>query len=251
MPEEFVDRDLSGARFENVNLTGATFRGTFFSDVSFQGCVLTNVDISAELQNVTINGIDVAALINVELDRRHPERSKLRPKDAAGFREAWPVIEGLWSETIARARQLDPELLHEQVDGEWSFIETLRHLVFASDAWVGRVILGNLSPWDSLDLPFDELPDIEGIPRDRDARPSLETMLELRADRMATVRRVLDGLTDDQLASSTTVETAGWPDPDSYPVRRALGIILNEEWWHRQFAERDLDALAARGSASG
>jgi hypothetical protein len=38
---------------------------------------------------------------------------------------------------------LDPALLHESVAGEWSFTETLRHLVFATDAWVRRAVLGD------------------------------------------------------------------------------------------------------------
>ena len=32
---------------------------------------------------------------------------------------------------------------------------------------------------------------------------------------------------------------------DAPLVREVLDTILNEEWWHRQFAERDLDALDA------
>jgi hypothetical protein len=31
------------------------------------------------------------------------------------------VLEPLWQQTVARARELDPELLHQRVDGEWSF----------------------------------------------------------------------------------------------------------------------------------
>ena len=86
-----------------------------------------------------------------------------------------------------------------------------------------------------------------GIPRDRDARPSLEEVLALRADRMGTVRRVVADLTDDQLDGSTEpVSEPGWPPSESFPVREVLATILNEEWWHRQFAERDLDALTAR-----
>jgi hypothetical protein len=34
--------------------------------------------------------------------------------------------------------------------------------------------------------------------------------------------------------------------PRSFPVREVLMVILDEEWWHRQFAERDLAALATR-----
>jgi hypothetical protein len=135
-----------------------------------------------------VNGVDVGPLIEAELDRRHPERTKLRPTDAARYRQAWDVIERLWAETVGRAQQLDPALMHERVDGEWSFIETLRHLVFATDAWVRRAMLGDPSPWDPLDLPWDQMPDIAGIPRDRDVRPSLDDVLALRADRMGTVR---------------------------------------------------------------
>ena len=56
------------------------------------------------------------------------------------------MVERLWDGTVARARRLDPDLLHESVDGEWSFIETLRHLVFATDSWIRRAILGDPAP---------------------------------------------------------------------------------------------------------
>lgn len=179
----------------------------------------------------------------------HPDRVKMRPVDADGFREAWEVLERLWQGTVERARGMAPELLHERVDGEWSFIETLRHLVFATDAWVKRAILGEPSPWDRLDLPHDEMPDIADVPRDRDARPSLDEVLALRADRMGTVRQVIADLTDERLAAMTSpVLEPGYPESESFPVRRCLGAIVNEEWEHRLYAERDLDALEARMS---
>ena len=53
----------------------------------------------------------------------------MRPTTAAGFAEAWEILERLWAGTIDRAGSLSPDLLHDSVDGEWSFIETLRHLV--------------------------------------------------------------------------------------------------------------------------
>jgi hypothetical protein len=138
-----------------------------------------------------------------------------------------------------------PELLHESVDGEWSFIETLRHLVFATDAWIRRAVLGDPAPWDPLDLPWDEMADTPGVPRDRSARPSLDEVLALRRDRMSTVRQVIDGLTDASLDDQTApVPGPGWPPPHSFPVRECLLVILNEEWQHRRFAERDLDVLA-------
>ena len=251
---EFTQDDLSGSRFERVDLTGSEFRASDlcearFRGVDFRGVVMTGVEmcdvrIDGEFKSLLINGVDVAPLVEAELDRRDPDRPKMRPTDPAGFREAWDIVERLWEGTVERARGLDPELLHESVGGEWSFIETLRHLAFATDSWVRRALLGDPSPWDPLDLPWDEMPDTPGVPRDREVRPSLDEALALRRGRMATVRTVMDGLTDETLAASTErVEGPGWPPPESFPVREVLLIVLNEEWYHRIFAERDLDAL--------
>ncbi len=239
--------DLSGAKLRAVDLTGARLHGVDMSGVVVRGALLLGVDIYGEIENVTINGVDIGPLVNAELDRRYPDRAKMRPADPAGFREAWDLLDGLWVETVERARRLPPELLHESVDDEWSFIETLRHLVFATDCWVRRAILGDPSPWDSLSLPWDEMPDTPGVPRDREARPSLDAVLELRRDRMSTVSQVIEGLTDASLDGHTeAVEGPGWPEPRSYPVRECLLTVLNEEWEHRLYAERDLDALQAR-----
>jgi hypothetical protein len=41
----------------------------------------------------------------------------LRPADPAGFREAWRILERLWDQTVERARRLDPDTLHERVEG--------------------------------------------------------------------------------------------------------------------------------------
>jgi hypothetical protein len=254
---DFVQSDLSGSRFERVDLTGArlfavdlsgaSFRGVALNGAVMRGVELGNVDITGEILNLTINGVDVGPLIESELDRRYPDRAKMRPTDPAGFREAWDILERLWDGTVSRARELPPEALHESVDDEWSFIETLRHLVFASEAWVRRVILGDPAPWDALSLPWDEMPDTPGVPRDRSARPSLDTVLALRRDRMSSVRQVIDGLTDETLDSRTEpVHGPGWPRPHDYLVRECLLIVLNEEWEHRLYAERDLAALRAR-----
>jgi uncharacterized damage-inducible protein DinB len=256
---DFIGADLRGARFERTDLTGARLHrvdlnGAEFRSVDLTGALMWDVDlvdaeIHGEVMNLTINDVDVGSLIEAELNKRDPDRARLRPADPAGFREAWDVIERLWGETVERARRQPPELLHEPVNGEWSFTETLRHLVFATDAWIRRGILGDPAPWDALDLPWDGMEDTPGVPRDRDARPSLDTVLELRRDRMATVRQVIEGLTDESLAAHTDpVEGPGWPPPRSFPVRQCLLVILSEEWHHRLYAERDLDILLAGGA---
>lgn len=245
----FEDVYLTDARFHDVDLTNARFRLVDLTGVTMRGAVLVNVDISGEIENLRVNGVDVAPLVEAELDRRYPDRVAMRPADADGFREAWTVLERLWEQTVERARALPPALLHERVDDEWSFIETLRHLVFATDAWVTRALLGEPSPWDPLDLPHDEMPDDVNVPRNREARPSLDEVLDLRADRGATVRRVLDELTDEKLAGTTEpVMAPGYPGHESFAVRRCLQAVVDEEWEHRLYAERDLAVLEARSS---
>ncbi len=240
----FEHTDLSGARLRAVDLSGADLRGIALNGAVLRGVELANVDIWGEIENVTINGVDIGPLIEAELNRRYPDRARMRPADPAGFADAWAILERLWGQTIERARRLPPELLHESVDGEWSFTETLRHLVFATDSWIRRAILGDPAPWDPLGLPWDEMPDTPDVPRDREARPSLDTVLDLRRDRMATVRQVIEGLTETSLDGHTqAVEGRDWPPPRSFPVRECLLIILNEEWEHRLYAERDLNAL--------
>jgi len=184
---EFREQDLTGARFERVSLRGATFtqvflndarmravdltgaqiRGALFHQSRLRGVELGDVEISGELQNVVVNGVDIAPLVDAELNRRMPERARMRPEDSDGFRAAWAILERLWEGTVARARTLPEAALHRSVD-EWSFIQTLRHLNFASAAWVGRMILGNAAPWHPLHLPWDEAPGWDGIPWDRE-----------------------------------------------------------------------------------
>jgi hypothetical protein len=254
---DFAQEDLTGSTFHQVHLDAAAFREVSFRDARFEdvdltgvvvsGAYLVDLELTGEFRNLVVNGIDVVPLVEAELDRRYPERPVMRPTDPAGFRVAWDTLERLWSETVGRARRLDPALLHERVDGEWSFIETQRHLVFATDAWINRALLGDPAPWHPLDLPHDDMPDEPSVPRDQEARPSLDEVLAVRAERQAVVRRVIEGLTDDQLAAATTpVTEPGYPESVSFPVQRCVGCIVDEEFWHRTYAERDLAVLEQR-----
>jgi hypothetical protein len=252
---DFYDQDLAGSRFERVNLRGATFsqvdlsgvrvRGSIIDGGQLRGVELVDLEINGELRNVVINGVDVGPLVEAELNRRMPERAKMRPDDPDGFREAWAILERLWAGTVARARTFPDAELHRGIDGEWSFIQTLRHLGFATAAWVERLMLGNVSPWHPLDLPWDEAPGWDGIPWDREARPSLAEVLKVRRERQATVRQVMAALTSEQLAATVTRTEPGYPRRENFPVRECLLIVLNEEWEHRLNAERDLTALVA------
>lgn len=247
---------------EPVHHQGLTVAGVALTDGQVQDVVVTRgnlwrvrmrgvwigeVEIDGDIAGLRVNGVDVGPLVEAELDRRHPQRALMRPVDLAGFRTAWDVLEALWAGTVERARALPPDLLHERVDGEWSFVQTLRHLLYATDIWVRRPILGDPLPWHPLSLPFDGLEQDPAVPCDPDARPGLDEVLALRADRRAGVRAVLEGLTEESLAGSTEpVEGPGFPGPGRFPVAKCLRTVVNEEWQHRLYAERDLDVLAAR-----
>ena len=96
---DFVGENLSRSRFDEVYLTNASW-----------------------IDNLLVNGVGVVLLVQAERDRR----AKMRLADARGFREAWAIHQRLWQQTVDRARGMAPELLHERVDAEWSFIETPR-----------------------------------------------------------------------------------------------------------------------------
>jgi uncharacterized damage-inducible protein DinB len=242
------DEDMTGVSFTAVTFNNARFRSCELHHVVMRGVEISNTTIDGEVQNLVINGVDVAPLVEATLDGRYPDRPKFRPTAASGFRDAWDLNERLWDSTVARARALPGELLHESVDGEWSFIQTLRHLAFATESWVGRCILGDPDPWHPLSLPWDQMAPRPGIPHDREARPSLDEALALRLEAMAMMRQVVDGLTDEQLDTHTRpLVGPGWPDEgETFPIRECLLVVLNEEWWHRMYAERDLAVLENR-----
>ncbi|SDP60594.1 DinB superfamily protein [Pedococcus dokdonensis] len=240
----FRRHDLTGAVFDDTWLTGARFRNVAMKGARITGSQVVDVVITGDVEGLVVNGVDVTEFVEAELTRREPDRVKMRPRTPAQFRAAWDILERRWAETFERAGRLDPELLHTRVDDEWSFIETQRHLVFATDSWIRRALLGDPSPWSPLDLPHDDMGDIPAVPRDPDARPSLDEVLALRRDRMTTMREVVDGLTDEQLAGRTTpVTEPGYPESRDFLVADVVGCIINEEWQHHQYAIRDLAVL--------
>jgi uncharacterized damage-inducible protein DinB len=173
-----------------------------------------------------------------ELDRRHPERTKLRPTDVSGLRQAFDVVEEMWARTIERARRLPPPKLHERVDGEYSFVETLRHLLFAWDAWLTRMVLRVPDAYHEWSVPPD-------LPADAppDTGPDLDPVLEVRAERSARIRDYLSRATAADLTSVVSP-----PDPSGHPqgdhrVLYCFRVVLNEEWWHHRYAARDLAVL--------
>ena len=119
----FISENLTGSRFEDVYLTGSRFHDVDLTNARFhlvdltgaviRGAALVNVDISGEIENLRVNGVDVAPLVEAELNRRYPDRVKMRPTDAEGFREAWKILAPLWAQTAKRGRHRPPDTPHQ------------------------------------------------------------------------------------------------------------------------------------------
>jgi len=230
--------DLRGARFTDCDLTGVTIRDGW----------LVNVSISGHLSNVTVNGVDVSDFVSAELDRRHPERVQFRECESADdIRAMWDTIERLWAQAVERAGRLAPAALTRQVNEEWSFAQTLRHLVFITDAWASRTVLDEEMPYHPIGLPQSWYPaaDAAALGIDLTARPDYGEILAVRADRMAVMRRIVAGLTDDDLGRLCHRSPApGYPD-EQPSVVNCIAVVMDEEIEHYRFATRDLAVLEA------
>jgi hypothetical protein len=233
--------DHRDARFVEADFTGARFHGVMFSDVKISDAWLANVDISGLVLGLSVNGVDVTGYVEAELNKRHPERLLLTPHDPDGVRRAWQTVEELAAATVDRARALAPEKLDESVDGEWSFLETLRHLVFATDRWITGPVLGDADPFHRLGRPNDPVDEVPAGMFDLDAQPTLDEVLVVRHERMARVGRYIDDVDAGELARVVTSPNGG-----TTTVEYCLHVIFREEWWHDQYATRDLAVLESR-----
>ncbi len=254
------DRDIShtdafrAAKFTGCDLTDARFRDCDMTRVKIIDAWLVDVNVSGYLEKLVVNDVDVTAFVEAELNRRHPERAQLRQvRTAQDFRAMWDTIEGLWAAAVERAERLPEPARHERVEDEWSFVETLRHLVFATDAWVSRTVLDEPMPYHRLGLTHTaySAADAAALGIDLDARPSYAEVLQARTDRMALVRGIVDGLTDSELERPCTRAPApGYPE-ESRTVGGCLGVMMDEECEHHRYATRDLAVLEARSQGQG
>ena len=250
MAAEYHQTDaFRGARFTESNLSGARFHDCDLNGVKISDSSLVDVQVSGVIGNLVVNDVDVTEFVETELDRRHPERVQVRDiKTADDYRAMWDTVERLWADTVARAERLPEAVRHERVDGEWSFVETMRHLVFATDAWASRRVLDEPMPYHRVGLPQSSYPPAAALAIGVDvaARPSFAEVVGVRAERMAVIRRIVDGLTDTEL-ERMCVRTAapGYPEVP-YPVGRCLRVVMREEVEHHRYAVRDLAVLEGR-----
>jgi hypothetical protein len=230
--ERFVDQDFSASEFREC-----TFDGT-----RFIGVVMENVVIDGLVTHLVVNDVDVTAYVESELDRRHPVRVLIRSDNPADLLEGSRQLRSAWVATIDRMRA-SPGLERCTVNGEWSALQTLRHLVFVHDSWFRRCVLGSEEPFSSIGLGPDFVPDREQQGLDLKADPDLDEVVAVRDNQAAELDAWLRTVTPAQLAAIAPI-----PDGDGWPpyargrsTRQCLGTVLNEEWAHHGFCVRDLE----------
>ena len=240
-------------RFEDEDLTGAEFRECDLSRARMVGVVMQDAEIDGHVTNLVVNGVEVMPYVEAELDRRHPVRVPLRSDRPEDLREAWRQLAEDWAGTTARVRSMPEGSEHRGIHGEWSMVETLRHLVFVHDSWFRRCVLGRTEPFTPMGLGPPYVMNREDIELDPSARPSLDEVLAVRARQATEIQSWLATLTPGHLAQAAPV-----PDDDRWPpyargrtVRQCLGTVLNEEWAHHRFCVRDLDRLSRQESSPG
>lgn len=236
MPEEF-EGDLSDAMFWGADLRGARFRDVNLTDVRISHALLFNVDIDAMVDKLVVNGVDVTAYVN-ERDAWHPLRSMLRASTPEDMRIAWAILEDEWAKTVARAIALPEAKLHESVDGEFTFVQTLRHLVFAMDKWFTSPVLRE--PFDPIGLPNTGSLGFPWPGLDYALTPSVSEALAVRADRATRFRDYVGSVAASDLTRPVDVLENG-----VNPLQDCVWTVFEEEFWHNRYVLRDLKQLEA------
>jgi hypothetical protein len=233
----FKDQDLTDAEFRECDLTRARLIGVVMQDAVIDGLVT----------NLVVNGVEVMSYVEAELDRRYPVRLLLRSADPADLLQAVRQLRAGWAETIERLRAMPRGSEQRRVGGEWSAVETQRHLVFVHDSWFRRCCLGSTEPFTAIGLASEFVPDQEEQGLDRAAAPSLDEVLAVRDVQGAELERWLSTVTADQLSAPAPVPAGpGWPPyARGKSVLECVQVVLGEEWAHHGFCVRDLDLLGS------
>jgi DinB superfamily/Pentapeptide repeats (8 copies) len=233
------------ARFEDQDLTDAEFRECDFTRARLIGVVMQDAVIDGLVSNLVVNGVEVTSYVEAELDRRHPVRLLIRSADPADLGQAFRQLRTDWADTLERLRGLPKGSEHERVGGEWSTVETLRHLVFVHDSWFRRCCLGSTKLFNAIGLAPEFVPDQEEQGVDRSAAPSLEEVLAVRDVQGAELEGWLSTVTADELSAPAPVPAGlGWPPyARGKSVLECVHVVLDEEWAHHGFCVRDLDLL--------
>ena len=237
-------KEFEGATFVKSSFKNATLRFSDVSGMTMRAVDVGGLDIDSHdlfFGSLFVNGVDVVPLVDAELNRQFPGRELQKAQTPHGLREGWSAVRSAWRETVAGTPH---GLVDAHVEDEWSLSQTLRHLILATDAWLGGGILRKEQPFHDIGLLFTGG---DGMGFDtailREELPTYEETLEVRAERQQQVTGFLTTATADLLAEE---RENPWGGGDWHPsVGDCIRVILEEEWAHLRYIRRDLALLRA------
>lgn len=248
--------DLKGAEFVGANLQGARFTECGLSGIVVRGSEIARAELDSPWlfegeSFLLVNGVDVLPLVDAELNRRFPGRELRHAVTPADLRAGWAALQRAWQAALDRAAAMPAGTVDISVAGEWSFAQTLRHLVMAIDTWLNKAILQRPDPYHPIGQPDGSFT-ADGADDSVFSTevPAYAGVLEVWAGRQTMVRDFLAGVSPLELDAARRN-----PHAPEYQetVRSCLHTIIEEEWEHLRYALRDLDAIEAGrvgGSAS-
>lgn len=233
---------FEGATFVRTSFRGATLRSCDVSGVTMRSVDAAGLDIDSHdlfFGSLIVNGVDVVPFVEAELNREFPGRELQRSQTPEGLRDGWAAVQAAWETTVANT---PPGLVDAHVEDEWSLAQTLRHLVLATDAWLGGGIMGREQPFHEIGLIFTGAAEMGfDVSIFRADTPAFEDIVAVRAERQQQVTDFLSTATPELLAEE---RDDPWGSNDWHPtVGDCVRVILEEEWAHLRYVRRDLALL--------
>lgn len=235
-------REFEGATFVKASFKGASVRFSDVSGVTMRSVEVNGLDIDSHdlfFGSLLVNGVDVVPLVDAELNRQFPGRELQKSQTPEGLREGWVAVQSAWQDTVTGT---PPHLVRAHVEDEWSLADTLRHLILATDAWLGGGILRIQQPFHEVGQIFTGAAEMGfDLSVFRVDPPTYEEVLAVRAERQQMVTDFLATATEDLLAEE---RQNPWGGGDWHPsVGDCIRVILEEEWAHLRYLRRDLARL--------
>ena len=164
-----------------------------------------------------------------------PEPQRV-PADPADAQQRAAALSQQLRTTTERAAKFGDDDLHRGVNGEWSTVQSLRHLVMVIDVWLSKTIAGEDDPFHPIGLPPHFVgATIPGSSIDPDANPTFAEACAVLDGRLARVREFAASVTEADLARAVGTHAK--------TVAGALGVVFDELAAHDSFVNRDLDLI--------
>ena len=240
--------EFENASFHQASFKGATMRFSDFTGVTIRGSDVGGLDIDSHdlfFGSLFVNGVDVVPFVDAELNRRFPGRELQKAETPEGLREGWTAVRKAWQQQI---ESTPSDLVDTHVPDEWSLAETLRHLVLATDAWLRKAILVVDQPFHEIGLIFGGAAEMGYDVSMFRAPTGFDEILEVRADHQQQVTDFLAKATPELLAEK---RSNPWGGSSEYTVGDCIRVILEEEWAHLRYIQRDLAILSGSEDAAG